>query len=296
LRYLFRSRDPLYARLAIVSGARSVSAGFAAGWGTASRFFVRPLLARIRRGEGQIVLAAVGLAAAERGASLALLASAVISLAFLASLYGLNDLCDAERDLADPGKDRELALALLASRTRGLWCVGGAQAASTAAAWVAAGPSAGGAVAACAAINALYSLRWKGVPGLDLACAPLWGGSFAATCGGQDPLILGAVGAMTTVCHVFQTRRDRIPDRRNGIRTTSVARPELALAALVLGTAVLAAALALRTSLLVAATAGLPLALALASGGRANQRAWLLSKLWFGIAFLILLGELHGVA
>lgn len=251
-----------------------------------------PLRSRIRRGEGQIVLVALALAVVQGVRPFELAALGALLTVLLASLYAFNDVCDSDRDSRDPDKDREnaaflsrhgrVAMAILVAVQLGLLGV----------AAVALPEGAALAVAVVVSVNAAYCLRLKGIPGLDVACAPLWGGAFAgigAAAGGAAPIpVLALCGVMTTVCHLFQARRDVGIDTLNGVRTISVTTPrgvELLMAGCCVALAALLAAL---VHPVVGATAAVPFLLS--RSPVSNERAWLGAKLWFGVVFLAVLG------
>jgi len=253
------------------------------------------LLQRLRRGEGMLVLVAVALGAARGARGLELSALAVFSSVLLATLYAWNDLADCEHDLRDPGKDHAYAHFLATHRGALVARLVATQALLVLAATVALGPASAAAATVAISVNAAYSWRLKGVAGLDLACGPLWGGAIAAVAAPVPWRIVALVGLMTTVCHLYQTRRDLRADAANGIATTVTARPTLAGAVLI--ACCVAMALLLPAGdpwwrLVVAAVPAL-----LWWSPLPNQVAWLLGKGSFGLAFVCgVLGELHGAA
>ena len=93
---------------------------------------------------------------------------------------------------------------------------------------------------------------------------------------------------MTAVCHLFQTLDDRVPDAANGIRTTAVRSPILAGNVLIVLSLLVFLTLRAPLGAAGALTAFTPLALFFAV--RNPGTAWLLTKAYFGVVWLYLLG------
>lgn len=252
----------------------------------ALRGSVLPLVRRFQVGEGMLLFINVSVLVAMRPPHA--LAAGLVSLAVLATMYAVNDLFDAERDVDNPRKDRALASLLLRHRRPLFALMIAEHVAAVVAASCLVNRSCAVAAAATLATNAIYSRLFKGVPVVDVVVVGVWGFAFAAMV--APVLACVAVGAMTSISHVFQAMGDREPDLRAGV-TTSAASSRVAF--VVLG----CASLALAGSLWAligppGALAGLvPFGLALAV--RRSLAAWLASKVVFGAAWL---SVLHGLA
>jgi 4-hydroxybenzoate polyprenyltransferase len=252
---------------------------------------IAPLWERFRLGEGMLlavnaaILWFVPLARGEAVARVAL------STAVLAVLYALNDLVDCEADRANPKKKQRLVEAFVEHR-RGYAVFLAAAHAALVALGLAIGLRVGLAVATMLAVNACYSLRAKGTPGLDLAVVAVWGGAFAAIASAPWS-ICALVGLLTLLMHVFQMDVDREVDASNRVRTSAVAsgRTSWLVASACAGVAV---ALLPLLGAVWAASAVLP-ALAYRSA-RSTQAAWAWSRLYAGGVLLAALEASRGVS
>ena len=150
-------------------------------------------------------------------------------------------------------------------------------------------PHLGSVVAAMLAVNAVYSLRAKGLPLLDVAVVALWGGLFTALSGASFA-ICALVGLLTLVMHVFQMDVDREVDAANRVRTSVVASGRTP--ALVAGAcALLAAGLFAQLGPLWAASAAVPLLAERLL--RTTEAAWMLSRIYAGVVLLAAIGTSH---
>lgn len=248
---------------------------------------IHPLWLRLQRGEGQLVLVAVGLAAVRDSAPANLIRAGLVTTLLLASLYSFNDLHDRHDDLVDPNKDHRFARFLdrYAPLVLATWCV-------LAVVVLGAGFLLLGAPSACAigiafALNTGYSLWWKGVPGVDVLIAGAWGAAIAAVSGVFDWPLLLLVFAMTTACHLFQIRRDHTADAHVGVHTLSVARPGAVAVVMSASFVAMGCVISAFFDPWLGASSILPLALT--HSRVPNQIAWLLAKAWFAIAFSLVL-------
>lgn len=246
-------------------------------------------LHRIRRGEGALLAVNLSLIAVQAAAMPQVLAELAVSLLVLGLMYALNDLWDAPTDVNNPKKDPALIGVYLAQRRRGALAIVALKLATLALAAVTLGPRAALAVAAVMTVNVVYSTLLKGVPVIDVAWCGLWGALYAAIVSTDARLVI-FVGLMTAVCHLYQTLDDRVSDAANGITTTAVRSRTLSTAVLIVLSA--AVVLALRDPFgLWALTGLLPLALYFAA--RRPLTGWILTKVYFGAAWLALLGLAH---
>ncbi len=177
-----------------------------------------PLLHRIRRGEGGLLVVNVLLAFAGHPIAVALGLS-LVSVLCLLTLYLFNDLIDAEADRKNPKKDQALA-ATYARHQKPLLLVWLLLTGLAVAAGVMIDAKAGTAVVIVSLINVAYSLLGKKVPYGDLATVCLWGGSFTAIAT-SNPAWFALTGIMTAVCHIYQASEDRDADRANHVRTSA---------------------------------------------------------------------------
>jgi hypothetical protein len=253
----------------------------------------KPLLNRLERGEGLLLAVNLSVVLFARPDAATLLAQAFVSTAVLALLYGLNDVYDSARDLNDPGKDQTLARFCAAHRGQLLGILQLEKVGVVLLAFALLGARSAGAVAALFLVNIAYSSVLKGKAGLDVLWVGLWGALYAMVPGAAVPLdLVLLVGVMTSICHVFQILRDREADDMNQIHTSAVASRWLPFAQLGVGCAAMAAVLWAGLGPLAAATAFAPLLLRLTLAS--NQTAWLASKAYYGIVWLLMLGATYG--
>ena len=241
----------------------------------------KPLVNRLLRGEGLLlavnlsIVVVVGLSVATS------LAQAFVSTVVLALLYSLNDVYDCRRDLNDAAKDQVLARFCVQHRAQLLFILKLEKVAFVAVAFALLGARSAVAVALLFLVNLAYSAVLKGKAGLDVVWVGLWGALYAMVPGIPLPVsVFVLVGAMTSICHVFQIIRDRDADDVNHVNTSAVAAAWLPVAQLTLCCAVMGAALAYHLPPIVAASAAVPLLLARII--KSNQVAWLISKLHYG--------------
>lgn len=251
-----------------------------------TRAVTASLLHRIARGEGALLaidLSILAVATRPTGATLVLAAVCVLALT---AMYAVNDLSDAREDRLNPKKDQEVVATYLEHRA----------AATTACVALHLGTillamtvDARAALAAGSVMlaNLVYSMRFKGVPVVDVAWCGLWGTLYAAIVT-SDVQLLVTVGAMTAICHLYQTLDDLGSDAASGILTTAVRSRALSIAVLAAACGMLV--LVLRTPL------GLGFALAVATPplaflllGVRPLTGWLLTKGLFAAVWLVLL-------
>ncbi len=251
---------------------------------------VASTLHRVRRGEGALLAVNLSLIAALAPPLARGVAEAVVSVLVLGLMYALNDLWDAPADVTNPKKDRSLVATYLAQRSLGGAAIVTLKLLTCAFAFATLGPRAALLVAAVMVVNVVYSTVLKGVPVLDVVWCGLWGALYAAIVT-PSPRLIAVVALMTAVCHLYQTLDDRVSDAANGITTTAVRSP--ALSGAVLGILSLLVVLALRGPLGGAwAVTGLtPLALWAVAGNPIT--GWLLTKAYFAVVWLSLLGLTH---
>jgi 4-hydroxybenzoate polyprenyltransferase len=264
-------RDDVYPPLPVAGPAR-VAPLVADTVRALSRAGAASTLHRLRRGEGALLAVNLSLVARQATTVADAIAPALVSLLTIAAMYAFNDLYDAPTDRNNPKKDR--AVVLVASVL------------TVALALALVGDGAAIAVAGVMFVNLVYSTALKGVPVVDVVWCGLWGGLYAAVVGAPTPLLV-VVGLMTAVCHLFQALDDRLADAEVGIETTAVRSPVLARNVLIALSLLLS--LALWPVLGVAAvTAFTPLAIFFTVGKASS--GWLLTKLYFGILWLSLVG------
>jgi 4-hydroxybenzoate polyprenyltransferase len=248
---------------------------------------VASTLHRVRRGEGALLAVNLSLIAFHNSSLARGLAQAIVSVLAIGVMYALNDLLDAPADWKNPKKDRTVIAAYVEHRRAGFLAIGVLKLLTLAIAFATLGPAATAAVAGVMSVNLVYSVVLKGVPVLDVAWVWLWGVLYAAIVETSTPLLV-VVGLMTAVCHLFQTLDDRLPDAANGIRTTAVRSPLLARNVLVVLSLLLFVSLYAPFGGALALTTFTPLALFYAAGNPGT--GWLLTKAYFGVVWLFLLG------
>lgn len=270
----FVPAEPFVARRPGVIGAL--------GWAVLSS-----TLHRLRRGECALLAVNLSLIAYHGGdAAVVLVQGLVCTLAILA-MYAFNDLYDAPADWNNPKKDRALIATWIEHRRAGMLVVVALKVATVALALATLGPLAAGAVAAVMLVNVAYSTLLKGVPVADIATVWLWGALYAAIVTGS-PWLIALVGLMTAVCHLFQALDDRAPDAANGIETTAVCSAALSRNVLIVLSVLLFVALRGPLGAAGALTAFTPLAIFFVVGNPGT--GWLLTKAYFAVVWLYLLG------
>lgn len=251
---------------------------------------VMPLVERFRRGEGALLVVNAAIVVSRGLGALESALALLISFVVLASLYSYNDLHDAEEDLRNPKKNPRLVAAFLEGRREFARFLLGLQGVAAGLAWAGLGGLAAAAVLAVCAVNALYSNHLKGVPLADVAIVGLWGAFYSGIVA-ADWRICVLVGVMTAICHVYQILGDREVDELNRVRTTAVLSVPVTTTVLAGLCAILF--VALLPSLGVWSLSALaPLGLDLALGGTAA--AWMLSRLYFGLTLVAVLGGVLG--
>jgi 4-hydroxybenzoate polyprenyltransferase len=265
----------------VVRRARTETLGALVRAGAAST------LHRLRRGEGALPAVNVSLLAYQGLGRPDAFMGAVVSVLAIAVMYALNDLWDAPADARNPKKDQTVVATYLAQRGRGAVTLVVLHLATIALALATLGPRATAAVAGVMVVNLAYSTMLKGVPVVDVVWCGLWGALYAAIVE-PSPWLVGIVGLMTAVCHLYQALDDRVADAANAITTTAVRSPALSRNVLAVLSASLAAALAPALSPLWALSAFTPLAIYFACD-RAHV-GWLLTKAYFGVMWLAVLG------
>jgi 4-hydroxybenzoate polyprenyltransferase len=278
-------RDDVYPPLPVAGPAR-VAPLVADTVRALSRAGAASTLHRLRRGEGALLAVNLSLVARQATTVADAIAPALVSLLTIAAMYAFNDLYDAPTDRNNPKKDRAVVAAYATHRRVGGIAILVASVLTVALALALVGDGAAIAVAGVMFVNLVYSTALKGVPVVDVVWCGLWGGLYAAVVGAPTPLLV-VVGLMTAVCHLFQALDDRLADAEVGIETTAVRSPVLARNVLIALSLLLS--LALWPVLGVAAvTAFTPLAIFFTVGKASS--GWLLTKLYFGILWLSLVG------
>ncbi|GIW45067.1 MAG: hypothetical protein KatS3mg077_2349 [Candidatus Binatia bacterium] len=250
------------------------------------------LVDRLRRFEGVLLAINVSLAFLLGKTVVEVGTFVLVSALILAALYGFNDAWDATGDRGNPRKNQELVAAHLALRKEvaialvviAVACVGLALAGS--------GWPAALAVVVILIVNGAYSGVFKGVPVVDVVWCGFWGAAYASIVT-RDWSLLCVVGIMTAVCHVYQTLADREVDVRNGIRTIAAGTPG-AVPVTLLGLCMLLAVVlvaALEIPGLAAISAFFPIVPYLTVPK--FQVGWLLTKAYFGVLWLVVLGAYY---
>jgi 4-hydroxybenzoate polyprenyltransferase len=245
-------------------------------------------LHRVRRGEGALLAVNLSLILWQGAGAARSGAQALVSMLAIGVMYAFNDLHDAPTDWNNPKKDQRLIAAWMAHRRAGVLATIALKLVTLAIALVTLGPPATAAVAGVMIINVAYSVVLKGVPAVDVAAVWLWGALYAAIVG-PSGIFAVVVGLMTAICHLFQALDDRVPDAANGIETTAVRSAALARNVLLICSVLLF--LVLRTPLgtIAALTAFTPLAIFFVVGS--PRTGWLLTKAYFAVIWLALLGS-----
>lgn len=249
-------------------------------------------LHRLRRGEGALPAVNFSLLAYQGVGRPGALAGAVVSVLAIAVMYALNDLWDAPTDSNNPKKDQTVVATYLAHRGLGAVALVVLHLATVALAFATLDPRAAAAVAGVMIVNLVYSTILKGVPVVDVVWCGLWGALYAAIVESSAWLIT-IVGLMTAVCHLYQALDDRVADAANAITTTAVRSPSLSRNVLIALSLLLCLALRPVLGSAWALTAFTPLAIYFAID-RAHV-GWLLTKAYFGVMWLSVLGVAYAI-
>lgn len=248
---------------------------------------VASTLHRVWRGEGALLAINLSLIAWRGLGRPEAAAEAVVSLVVIALMYAVNDLWDAPTDANNPKKDRAVIAAYLAHRRAAVAGIVVLKVATLGFAAATLGAGATLAVATTMLVNLVYSAALKGVPVVDVVWCGVWGASYAAITGAPVGLLV-VVGLMTAVCHLYQALDDRVADAANAITTTAVRSAALSWGVLAALSAAMAATLWAPLGVVGALTAFTPLAIhGLVPSARSG---WLLTKAYFAVAWLCLLG------
>ena len=253
-----------------------------------------PTLHRLRRGEGMILAVNLSIVLVARPDGPTLVAQGMISAAVLGLLYFLNDVHDCHGDLNDPGKDSRFVTYCVAHRARLFRVILIEELAVCAFAWLLLGPRSGLATVAVLLVNHAYSAGVKRMVVIDVPFVALWGALYAMVPGADVPFMLIAlVGVMTAICHVYQITRDRDVDQANRINTSAAVSRRLPEIQILLCCAALAVILQQQLGVVVALTAALPFLLRHTM--LSNGVAWMASKAYFGVVWLLMLVSVHAV-
>jgi 4-hydroxybenzoate polyprenyltransferase len=247
-----------------------------------------PTLRRLQRAEGVLLAINASIILTHPSSPFRMVIQLALSAAVLALLYAYNDVYDCRTDLENPKKDHELVQMLVAHRDRIIRILLVLFVVAVVVAFLTLGTASAAAVAAVLGINVAYSHVFKRTVVLDVVWVGLCGGTYILTPGiPLDPRIVLLVTLMTGASHVFQTLGDRTVDDRNSVATTAVVSPRLAFALLVAFCAVAAWVVGDYFGPVLALTAFVPVVAQVLT--KDAERAWLLSKVYFGALWLALL-------
>jgi 4-hydroxybenzoate polyprenyltransferase len=244
-------------------------------------------LHRVRGGEGALLAINLSIVAWLTPTAARAVAQALVSALAIALMYAFNDLYDAPADWKNPKKARSVVATYLEHRRAGTIAILVLKLATVVLALALLDAQSALAVGAVMLVNLVYSVWLKGVPVADVAWCGVWGALYAAIVTRSGALLV-LVGLMTAICHLFQTLGDRVPDAANGIITTAVRSPVLSRNVIAALSAVLAAFLYPWHGALWAASGLTPLVLFFAV--RDPKSAWLLTKAYFAVVWLYVLG------
>ena len=248
---------------------------------------VASTLHRVRRGEGALPAVNLSLLAYQGLDKPGAFAGAGLSFLAIGLMYAFNDLYDAPTDSNNPKKDLALVSTYLNHRHACALSLLVLHLLTIALALVTLGPRPTAAVAGVMLVNVVYSTVLKGVPVIDVIWCGLWGALYAAIVESSGWLIL-LVGLMTAVCHLYQALDDRVADAANAITTTAVRSPTLSRNVLVALSMLLALTLFPTLGGVWALTAFSPVAIFFACDR--PHVGWLLTKAYFGVMWLAVLG------
>ena len=243
---------------------------------------------RIWLGEGVLIAINVSILFYRAVGLADLVAGTLVSVLALGVMYAYNDVYDAESDRQNPKKDQRQVSVYIDYRQTCYRTIFGASVATIALAWVLIGQASAMATAIVLAVNYVYSRALKGVPFVDVAWCGIWGAAFAAVVLPPADLMI-MVGLMTAVCHLYQALGDRLADAQNRITTTAVFSSAGSASVLFVLSAMIGMLLRGPLGDLFALSAMLPFALFFLM--RNTHLAWILTKLYYGVVWLSVLGQ-----
>jgi 4-hydroxybenzoate polyprenyltransferase len=217
-----------------------------------------------------------------------LIAGTIVSVLTLGVMYAFNDAYDAVADQHNPKKDQRQVSVYIDHRGTSYRILFAAKILTVVLAWLLLGPASAAATATVLAVNFIYSTALKGVPIVDVAWCGVWGAAFAAIVLAPTDLMILA-GLMTAVCHLYQALGDRSADAENRITTTAVFSSSASAAVLFLLSAMIGLMLRGPLGDLLAVTALIPFALFFLL--RNPHVAWILTKVYYGLVWLLVLGQ-----
>jgi len=221
-----------------------------------------------------------------------LIAGTVVSVLALGVMYAFNDAYDAVADRHNPKKNQRQVSVYIDYRRTSYRLIFGAKIVTVALAWALIGPASALATVAVMVVNFIYSTALKGVPIIDVAWCCVWGAAFAAVVLAPLDLMI-MVGLMTAVCHLYQALGDRTADAQNQIRTTAVFSSSASAIVLFVFSALIGVLLRGPLGDMMALSAMIPFALFFLL--RNTHLAWILTKLYYGVVWLSVLGQGHAL-
>ena len=251
----------------------------------------QPLVERVKKGEGGLILFNVLLSVFfYRNLSMVVLQS-LLAILSMSMLYGFNDYVDRNADLVNPKKNPTLTKRIgqhhlyfiLLNLLISFGCI--------ALAIRLVDYKKGLLVAALLVVNMVYSLRVKSLPIADLIIVGIWGSLFVSIVADVPYPLIGVVGLMTSIAHLFQAITDREVDAQNQVDTsaTKFKNPIF----LLLGfSALLSYSIYLLLGVLAGASAFIP---ALSFLWIKNvHTTWNVSRVYFGTTWLLILYVTYG--
>jgi 4-hydroxybenzoate polyprenyltransferase len=216
------------------------------------------------------------------------LAQALVSLLTLASMYAFNDFYDAPTDAYNPKKDRTLVATYLEHRSAGAASIITLKILTVTLAFSTLGFQVAAIVVAVLLVNFAYSTLFKGLPLLDVAWCSLWGALYVGIVD-TNPEHIALIGLMTAICHLYQTIDDRDSDAASGIVTTAVRSVTLSTTVMFALSLLLFFTVRAHLGDIIGLTAFAPSVFLAMFDAHAG---WLLSKVYFGVVWLYILGFL----
>lgn len=243
---------------------------------------------RIWLGEGVLLLINLSILLHRGVGRGELIAGTIVSVLTLGVMYAFNDAYDAVADRYNPKKDQRQVTAYIDHRRTAYAILFAAKLATVALAWALLGPVSAAATATVLVVNFVYSTALKGVPIVDVAWCGVWGAAFAAVVLPPAHLMILA-GLMTAVCHLYQALGDRSADAQNRITTTAVFSSSASAAVLFVLSAMIGVMLQAPLGGGLALSAMIPFALFFLV--RSSHFAWILTKAYYGVIWLAVLGQ-----
>lgn len=218
----------------------------------------------------------------------------IVSILVLCALYGFNDYLDRKADMLNPKKDQKFVLLINQNSHAFLFINIILKAVLLMAVYLLWGYWQMVFLFLLFVVNMLYSIKVKSIPIADILIVCVWGAAITLFVPSIDIKLSIAAGIMTGIAHIYQMRTDKDIDVQNNV-TTSIARfPQWAfIQQLILCLILSATFFYFNCQPLLVASAIAPFLLFVFM--KKNEHAWFFSRVYFAVAWIILLVNKYGI-